>query len=295
MIVPPPLRPGDPIAVVAPSSPFDRTLVLRGLGWLGERYRILYEPSLFERQGYLAGSDDRRLAELDSALTGEARAVIAVRGGYGLSRIAHRVDWEAALRVPRWIVGCSDVTTLHAEAWRRGLASIHGPMVSALGRGDQRARARWIASLEDPLAPRQWSGLSPLRAGRAAGRLVGGNLASLHACAAAGRLVIPEGAVVLIEDVNERPYRVDRMLTNLVVGGHLGRACGILVGELTDCTDADDQVTVQEVLRERLTTLAVPVLAGFPAGHGKRNDPVVLGSHAELDAHAGTCSLSAPS
>jgi muramoyltetrapeptide carboxypeptidase len=295
MIVPPPLQPGDPIAVVAPSSPFDRALALRGLGWLHERYRVSFDPSLFARNGFLAGDDGRRLRELASAFAGEARAVVAVRGGYGLARIAHLVDWSAVLARPRWIVGFSDMTTLHAEAWRRGLASVHGPMVTGLGRADEHARSRWISVLENPCASRSWSGLPTLGGGIAEGPLVGGNLASLHACAAAGRLAIPQGAVVLLEDVGERPYRVDRMLTGLIVGGHLSHASGILVGGFEDCLPGTDCVTVDQVLRERLAALAVPVLFGFPVGHGKLNEPVVLGGLARLDAGSGTCSVGAPS
>jgi muramoyltetrapeptide carboxypeptidase len=294
VIVPPALRPGDPIAVVAPSSPFDRTLAMRGLGWLRERYRVSFDPSMFARSGYLAGDDERRLRELASAFAGEARAVVAARGGYGLARIVHRLDWDAMLASPRWIVGFSDVTTLHAEAWRRRLASVHGPMVTGLGRGDQHARAKWISVLEDPFAERIWSGLLALGEGTAEGPLVGGNLASLHACAAAGRLAIPEGAVVLIEDVNERPYRVDRMLTGLIVGGHLSRASGVLVGDFEGCPPGADRVTVDAVVRERLLELAVPVLLGFPVGHGKLNEPVVLGGRARIDTVSRTCAVRLP-
>jgi muramoyltetrapeptide carboxypeptidase len=294
MIAPPPLCPGDPIAVVAPSSPFDRTLALRGLGWLHERYRVVFDASLFAQSGFLAGDDARRLGELTRAFSSDAKAVVAARGGYGLGRIAHRADWNAILAAPRWIVGFSDVTTLHAEAWRRGLASIHGPMVTGLGRADEHARTRWIAALEEPYASRTWSGLESLGAGVAEGPLVGGNLACLHACAAAGRLVIPEGAVVLIEDVGERPYRVDRMITGLIVGGHLSRASGVLVGDFDDCLPGPDRITVDEVVRERIATLGVPALFGFPVGHGKRNDPVLLGGWAAIDARAGSCSIGAP-
>jgi muramoyltetrapeptide carboxypeptidase len=294
-IVPSPLRPGDPIAVIAPSSPFDRALAMRGLGWMRERYRVSFDASLFARNGYLAGNDERRLREIDRAFASDARAVVAMRGGYGLARIAHLLDWSAILAHPRWIVGFSDVTTLHAEAWRRGLASVHGPMVTSLGRGDQHARERWISVLERPATTRSWSGLSAIGHGTAEGPLVGGNLASLHACAASGRLIVPEGSVVLLEDVGERPYRVDRMLTGLIVGGHLAKASGFLVGEFESCHPGADGVTIEQVLRERLETLAVPTLFGFPVGHGRLNEPVVLCGRTRVDADSGSCSIGAPS
>jgi len=276
--------PGDRVAVVAPSGPFDRAAALAGIAWLEKRYRVVYRPSLFARQGYLAGSDQRRLTELQSALDADVRAVIAARGGYGLSRIVHRIDWTSALAKPRWIVGFSDITVLHAEAWRRRLASLHGAMVCSLGSADTRSRNQWIATLEEPRSQRTLPNLVSWRRGSAAGILVGGNLAMLHACAAAGRLRIPKGAVVLLEDVGERPYRVDRMLTNLITGGHLLKASAVLVGDFTDCAPGSDETTVEHVLRERLLALDVPVLAGAAVGHGRRNDPLVLGQRAEVTA-----------
>jgi muramoyltetrapeptide carboxypeptidase len=288
VIFPPPLRSGDLVAVVAPSSPFDRTLALRGMGWLAERYKIAFRPSLFDRTGFLAGSDERRLDELGWALSTGARAIVAARGGYGLSRIAHRIDFGALLANPRWIVGFSDVTVLHVEAARHGLGTLHAPMVANLGRGDAHGRERWVAALEDPGAERRWEGLEVWKKGAARGPLFGGNLAMLHACAAAGRLRLPERAVLLVEDVTERPYRVDRMLSGLSVGGHLAKISAVLVGQFTDCPPGPDGVAVEAVLRERLLALGVPVLAGFPVGHGPRNDPVVLGRMLELDADRGT-------
>src|SRR4051812_23000010 len=105
VIFPPPLRPGDTIAVVAPSGPFDREAALRGIAWLERRYRVSYRESIFARDGYLAGSDERRLTELQRALDSDAKAIVAARGGYGLSRIVHLVDWTAFKKKPRWMVG----------------------------------------------------------------------------------------------------------------------------------------------------------------------------------------------
>jgi len=121
--------------------------------------------------------------------------------------------------------------------------------------------------------------------------LVGGNLAMLHACAAAGRLRIPAGAIVMLEDIGERPYRVDRMLTNLMTSGHLARAAGFVVGRFTDCAPGPDQRSVESVVRERLLGLGVPIVADAPVGHGGRNDPVILGRRGEIQAGRGVFSL----
>jgi muramoyltetrapeptide carboxypeptidase len=291
VILPTPLVPGDRIAVVAPSSSFERRAVESGIAWLKERYRVSYGASLFTREGYLAGTDRRRRAELQRAFDSEARAVVAARGGYGLSRIAHLLDWKKLLTRGCWLVGFSDFTVLHVEAWRRGLCSIHGPMVSSLSAFDAAERERWLGALEQPSRAVVWGGLSTWRRGRASGPLVGGNLAMLHACAAAGRLRIPAGAIVMLEDIGERPYRVDRMLTNLMTSGHLARASGFVVGRFTDCAPGPDQRTVESVVRERLRGLGVPIVADAPMGHGGRNDPVVLGRRGEIEAGRGLFSL----
>jgi muramoyltetrapeptide carboxypeptidase len=285
VIFPPPLRPGDLVAVVAPSGPFEHVLAWVGLGWLARRYRVRFTRGLFARRGYLAGADDRRRDELAAALADpEVRAVVAARGGYGASRFAHGLDWAAFARAPRWIVGFSDVTALHVEAARAGVASIHGPNLTALGRGDFRTRASFVRALEQPDAPRTYRGLGVIRPGAAAGPLFGGNLTMLHACAAAGRLAIPEGCVLLLEDVTERPYRVDRMLATLAVGGHLSRAAAIVLGDFTQCDPGPDGVTIDAVLEESLSPLGVPVVRGVPVGHDLRNDPVLLGGPARVDA-----------
>lgn len=288
MIRPPLLGPGDQIAVVAPSGPFDRTLVLVGLGWLSKRYRVKFGDGLFAREGFLAGSDERRLTELNRALRDpEVRAVVAARGGYGLTRIAHAVDRIALRDFPKWVVGFSDITALHVEASRVGVASIHADNVAGLGRGDGAARARWIAALEGEPVPKEFEGLETWRAGRATGPLAGGNLTVLFACAAAGRLMLPDGCVLLLEDVGEAPYRVDRMLSALISGGSLDRVAAVIVGEFTDSGVGRHGVPVEAVLHERLLSLGVPVVAGFPVGHGRRNVPVHLGLPVTVDASRG--------
>ena len=291
MIRAPRLAPGDPVRVIAPSGPVPREAFAAGLEVLRARYEVRHDDGVFAREGYLAGSDRRRIAELQKALDANVRAVAAARGGYGLARILSLVDWRAALRRPKWLVGFSDFTALHAEAWERGLATVHAPMVCTLGGAKPAARRQWIDTLEHPMKKRRWDGLTAWRSGRAAGTLVGGNLAILHSMAAAGRLHLPKRAVVLLEDIGERPYRVDRMLTDLIRGGHLERAAGVLVGDFIDCAPGPDRRTVEQVLRERLRSLDVPIAAGFPAGHGKRNDAIVFGHRASLDARRGVCTI----
>lgn len=294
MIVPPALRPGDRVRVVAPSGPFDRTLVLRGLGWLRERYDVHFGPGVFERSGYLAGTDERRARELGEALDDPAaRAIVATRGGYGLTRIAHALDLRPLRDRPKWLVGFSDITALHVEAQRVGVASLHAQNLAGLGRGDAAGRNAWLDALEHPYRPRAFSGLSIWRDGAARGPAAGGNLTVLSACAAAGRLRLPTGCVLFLEDVGEAPYRVDRMLSALLAAGAFDRVAACIVGDFTDAPPGRYGVPIDEVLRERLLALRVPVLAGFPAGHGRRNEPLHLGLNARVGQTAGTVELGA--
>jgi muramoyltetrapeptide carboxypeptidase len=293
LLLPKPLASGARIRVIAASSPFDRTLALRGMAWLGERYKVEFSWSIFERHGFLAGSDARRLDELNRALRDPGLgAIIAARGGYGLTRIAHLADTAALARHPKWIVGFSDVTALHVEALGAGVASLHAHNVAGMGRGDAGARAAFLRALEAPGAPSSFYGLETWRAGSASGLLVGGNLTMLFSCHAAGRLRMPRGAILVLEDVTESSYRIDRMLSALFAAGALDSVAGVALGEFTDCADGPHGVPVRDVLAERLGVLGVPVVAGLPFGHGARNEPLCLGALATLDGDHGRLSVS---
>jgi muramoyltetrapeptide carboxypeptidase len=146
----------------------------------------------------------------------------------------------------------------------------------------------WLASVERLGSPRVWRGLRVVHGGEASGVLVGGNLALLHAMAGAGLLDVPPGAVLAIEDISEAPYRVDRMLTSLLLGGHLARLSGIVVGGFEGCSPRSDGRTVDEVIADRTRALGIPVLAGAPFGHGPHNEAFVLGAQATLQGDAVT-------
>jgi muramoyltetrapeptide carboxypeptidase len=285
---PPALRPGDRVVVVASSSPFDKERVRQGILWLEERYRVTYASDLFERdQGFLAGSDAVRLAELQAAWDDpDVKAVIAARGGYGVTRVTPRLDWTRFVARPRWLVGFSDVTALHCEAVARGVASLHAMNVSNLCDAEADVREDWLRALEEPLAPRAHHELGVLHPGEAAGTLFGGNLTLLFAEAAAGHLRPPEGCILLIEDVTETSYRIDRMLTALRSGGYLAQARAIVLGDFTDCSSGKHQVPVESVLEDRLADLGIPVLSGLPVGHGPKNVPLPLGFQARVVAPA---------
>ncbi|MEO8874163.1 MAG: LD-carboxypeptidase, partial [Polyangiaceae bacterium] len=150
-VMPEAVRPGDLVAVVAPSSPFGVDDFWRGLAWLRDRYRVLASPAILERNAYLAGTDERRLAELVRAFTTpDVRAIIAARGGYGATRIEADLPWNLLVSSPRWLVGFSDITALHVRASTLGIASVHAPHVTGLGRATPRIRAAFLRALERP-------------------------------------------------------------------------------------------------------------------------------------------------
>lgn len=290
---PPPLRHGDTIAIVAPASPFPDAHFLPGLAWLQQRFTLRVRGDVRARRGYLAGDDERRAEELTRAmLDPDVRAIFCARGGYGSMRIVERLPWQAFANAPRWLVGFSDVTALHVEATARGVMSLHGPNVTGLGtRISPLVRHEVLTLLAGHAPPRTFAGLLPLHGGAAEGPVAGGNLALVAAMAGAGRLVLPRGAVLFLEDVTEKPYRIDRMLTTLRLGGHLADVSAIVFGELVSCDPGADGVTAEEVLRDCTAGLGVPVLARAPFGHGETNRPLVLGEQARIVGDAVTLGL----
>lgn len=294
-LVPPALRPGDRVRVIAPASPFDRTLFFRGVGFLAERYRVEIGEGTLARSGFLAGSDETRRAALNAALLApDVAAIIAARGGYGAVRIAHQVAFAALRSHPKWLVGFSDVTSLHVEAQRRQICSLHADNAAGLGRGDANARQAFIDALESPTRYREFTGLECWHPGNARGALVGGNLTVLFTAHAAGRLRLSDGCVLALEDVTEASYRIDRMLTALLVAGVLDRVSAVVVGDFTDCPTGPHGVPVEAVLRERLGVLRVPILAGLRFGHGAQNVPLHFGLSANVEAGAARLGIGGP-
>jgi muramoyltetrapeptide carboxypeptidase len=291
-VFPKPLERGDLITVVAPAGPFDATHVWRGIGFLRERYRVRFDRSMFRRTGYLAGNDERRKAELLRALLDpESRAIFAARGGYGALRITPDLPWDELAKRPQWIIGFSDITALHVEAARVSIASLHAPHVNSLGSVyNPTPRRDFLEVVESPNRERCHELLTVVP-GTGVGILAGGNLTLLAACATAGRLALPPSCVLFLEDVTERPFRVDRMLTSLIAGGHFGSVRAVILGDFTECGPGPDKVTVDQVLQERLSTLGVPIVRGMPSGHATLNVPLVLGSQAHLDARGARATL----
>lgn len=277
--LPPPLELGARVAVVAPSGPSDRTLLDAGLALLRERYDVRVVSHLAERrQGFLAGSDEERARELQEALDDPSvGAVWIARGGYGLARILPLLSFARFAERPSWVVGFSDATALHCRLAELGVASLHASNVTGLSRLPEQDLQATFMALASGGTPPAWL-TEHMRQNIPEGPVFGGNLTILFTEAASGRLTLPPGCSLLLEDVSETSYRVDRMLTALIDGGHLARAEAFLLGEFTECSPGKFGVPVAEVLRERLTPLGKPIAGDLPIGHGARNAPIVLGA-----------------
>jgi len=291
--IPPWLSAGDTIAVIAPSGGFSTLRFERGLKVLGDRYDVKLGRSIHARDGYLAGSDAQRAGDLQAALEDPSvKAIIAARGGFGATRLLDTLDIALVQNHPKWLVGFSDITALHALWQRAGLASLHGPMVCSLPEASAEVQRDWFDALEGhgarPLRGQGWAG------GKATGPLMGGNLAVLSALCGSPYLPSFDGAVLLLEDVGEKPYRLDRMLTTLRQAGVFAHVAGVALGQFTDCTPGDDGTEWRVAVRRNLQRLGVPVVGELPVGHVRDNHPVVLGTEVTLDGDAGRLSPVSP-
>jgi muramoyltetrapeptide carboxypeptidase len=284
---PPALHPEDPVAVIAPASGFDRSSFDVGLARIAARYRPVLGAGLFERHRYLAGVDPRRLADLTGALAEPAlKAVFCARGGYGATRLLRLLTDVTPPGSPKLLVGFSDITALHLWLQANGRISIHGPVLTQLGRLPVATSERLFALLESTTPAAALHAEATYVGGVAQGPLIGGNLSVFSRVLGTPFMPDLDGAVLLLEDTGERPYRLDRMWTHLEIAGVFRRVRGIALGQFIDCEESGANYTSADVLRELAQATGLPCAAGFPVGHGDVNEPLPLGARVRLDADA---------
>jgi muramoyltetrapeptide carboxypeptidase len=309
---PPRLRPGDTVGLIEPAGftddAFDLQLVKETVAAMG----LVPKPArhLLSRYGYLAGKDEERAADVNAMFADkDARAVFAVRGGWGCARILPHLDYQLIRANPKLLVGFSDITALHmALAARAGFTTIHGPnAASAWGKlswDSFRELAfeggtplyRNPAGTDDRLVQRNGR-TRTFRPGKATGRLLGGNLTVLAALVGTPYLPDFSGAILFLEDIDEAEYRIDRMLTQLALAGILGRVAGVVFGQCTDCRATGTSYggfTLSQVLQQHLAPLGVPAFQGATIGHVANQFSLPVGARAEIDAEAGTIRILEP-
>lgn len=259
-------------------------------------YEVVLGAHAYAVDAFLAGSDEHRAADLmDAWFDDSIAAVIFSRGGYGMGRLLPLLDLDRMAASPKLAVGFSDVTALHLALNRRGLATLHAPMVFSFNK--ERASwvlEQWFQAMEGsaPIAlPNEAPRGETINGGTAEGEVTGGCLCLLGDSLGTPDALDATGKIVLIEDVDEHAYRVDAMLTHLLAAGAIQGAAGFVVGEMTRTDEqADPSIPTKpwkEVVIERLATLGVPMIVGFPFGHGEHMASLPLGVRARLDANAG--------
>jgi muramoyltetrapeptide carboxypeptidase len=313
LIKPARLQPGQTIGLVAPSSPFDDSdtiqLAVESISALG--FRVKLGQFVHQRNGYLAGSDPERAADLNAMFADPVvHGIIALRGGYGASRLLSLLDYALIRRNPKVLMGYSDITALLLAIHQQtGLVTFHGPV------GDHNFTPYTLAEFNKVLCYPQIPvglGAPPPPAtgeagrvqrenrvvtivpGSARGPLMGGNLTLLTHLLGTPYFPDLAGKLLFLEDVGEAVYRLDRMLTQLWLAGHLAQVAGIVFGTFADCSakyGSSTSRTLEEVLVERCRQLGIPALRGFMSGHVPEQTTLPIGCLAELDATAGTLTL----
>jgi muramoyltetrapeptide carboxypeptidase len=299
MRLPPLLSAGARVALVAPAGPLrgpeelDTSVAnARALGW-----EPIPGANVLARHDYLGGTDAERLQDLNAALAEDRiDAVWCVRGGYGAMRLLPYVDWASLTRRPRALIGFSDVTALHAAASTRcGLVTYHGPTArGALTDFSRDSLTRAVAEGRDPCG--RADAARTVRGGRAHGRLAGGNLALLAALAGTSYAPDYRGALLVLEDIGEPAYRIDRMLTQLRLSGALSQIAGLVVGHFTEPAPGHElsSHTLDVLVGEAADVAGVPAIAGVPVGHVDDQWTIPLGATAYLDADTRTLTVQLP-
>ncbi|HEX8005028.1 MAG TPA: LD-carboxypeptidase [Trebonia sp.] len=297
------LRPGDRVAVLCASSPVDAQALATGLDVLRfagldpVSYPSASEPGSFRE--YLAGDDKTRAADLVAALTDPSIAgLLFAKGGYGAQRTLEAVNWDVLAGLsPKVLVGYSDVTAvLEAVAARLGWASLFGPVISVHEPAAHYSLGSLLRTLMRPAEATEicYPGAVTITGGRTRGVTMGGTLALLASSLGTSTSRPARGGILLVEDVDEEPYRLDRMLTQLRRSGYLDGVAGIVAGSFANCGPQEE---VQEILAERLGDLGgrgVPMIAWANVGHGGKFQTFPIGIAAELDAETATLRLLDP-
>lgn len=308
ILKPPRLRRGDVIGLISPASaPLSAERIEKGARYLeGMGYRIKCGRHVAARHGHFAGSDAQRAADLNAMLNDpEVKAIFAVRGGYGTPRLLPFVDYRAARRRPKIVVGFSDITALQLALYRRaGLVTFSGPMpgVEFWRQPDPFTEEHFwrlltsprpAGRLPNPGRPRLHRRLP----GRVVGPLLGGNLSLVTTLLGTPFSPDYRGAILVAEDVGEYLYRLDRMFTQLRNAAVLGRIGGFVLGEFNGCKPMDPaqpHLTLDEILDEVVGWLKVPAVSGLPYGHAPRKVTLPIGLPVELDADRGTLTIREP-
>ncbi|MDR0566140.1 MAG: LD-carboxypeptidase [Prevotellaceae bacterium] len=279
------LRAGDTVGICAPARSVSSDDIRRAVqvveSW-GLRVRL--GKNLFAGRGMIAGDDEQRTADLQALIdTPDVGAILFARGGYGCARLLQKLDFSGLQKAPKWLVGYSDVTAFHLALYRLGVESLHAAMPFKFT--DAASVNSLRAALFGQEAGRDLAPHALNVNGAAAGRLTGGNLSIIYSLQATPYELMPGGAVLFIEDVDEYLYHLDRMMLNLALSGKLGKLSALLVGGMTEMKDSAGGYgkSAYEIISEHARPLNIPVAFGFPAGHQDPNVALCMGREVLLE------------
>ena len=279
------LKPGDAVGIVAPAGHFDQDIFEKGIAVLADMgFAPVFDDRLFEKNGAFSGSDAHRAAQVNRLFADpDIKAVLCARGGYGALRILSLLDFDGIRKNPKSLIGFSDITALHAAVSATcGLVTFHGPTVTTLANATPAAREQFYSAVtsDDPpvIRPRNGRVLSP---GTATGPVCGGNLTTL--CHLVGTPFQPDWkeSILLLEDIGEALYRIDRMLTHMKLAGCFAGIAGIVLGNFRRCGKIAD---IESIFMDLFKDFGIPMLSGFAIGHQRSNLTIPLGLAATLDS-----------
>lgn len=291
-VLPPPLKKGDTIGLIAPAgSIINKSNFREGLRILDEKgFTIKYNRHLINVKGYLAGTDQERADEFNRLWADpEVKALLAARGGYGSMRMLHLINMRQIRKNPKTLIGFSDLSALVSViSQKAGLVTYHGPVVTTLGSIDKKSLISFFSTLIKGLPQYiKHVNLKKLREGSARGILLGGNLTTLVHMLGTPYEIPWHKAILFLEDTSEPPYCLDRLLTHLSQAGKLKKIKGLILGSFTDDKRNEDvrmRKTVEDRVLELLAGKDIPVWTNFPVGHGRRNLTLPVGVKVEMDA-----------
>lgn len=289
MIFPESLRKGDRIRIVAPAGKVQKDKLMPGIDLLQDAgYEVVIGKHVFGREFQYSGTDQQRAADVQEALNDQqTKAIVCARGGYGTVRIIEKLDFSPLLKNPKWLVGFSDITILHCVFNHLGIASIHGAMPAFFQEKGKPSRS--FLSLMELLSTGKSQvepGPHPLnRYGVCSGELVGGNLSLIYSLQGTPWQLSTTGKILLLEDLSEYYYHLDRMMQNLRLAGQLKGLAGLVVGGFTEMKDNESPYgkTAYEIIHEAVADYSFPVVFDFPSGHIPKNFPLMLGANYQLE------------
>lgn len=279
------LDPGDRIAMVAPASPFDRDRFQHGLEVIRRMgFEPVFTEGIFHKNGYLAGTESHRIRDIEEFFASpDIKALWAARGGYGSMRLLSGLDYPAISATPKIFIGCSDITALLNTFYTRcSMPVFHGPVAVSLADADEKTLEGFLKALSGSQSLQiQADPALVIREGRASGPVLGGNLATLCHLLATPYAPDFNGCILFIEDTGEKPYRIDRMLTQMKLAGCFDNIEGLAAGSFQNCGPTD---MLHRIIADLFAHSSFPVVTGFPAGHCMPNITLPLGVEATLDS-----------